>query len=91
MRPTATAGNLAGVAAAQLRTQPDQHIVLAGGGQVGGRIGVFQNQVQVAAAQSLFQRGNLHRPLQFDGDREGVAVKDWRMNHLQRQCGPAAG
>ena len=45
----------------------------------------------MASAQSLFDGGNLGRPLEFDGNRESVAVEDGRVNHLQGQCGPAAG
>ena len=74
-----------------LRPQPHQHVVLPGGGKVGRRIGVFEDQVNVAAAQSFFDGGYLRRPLQLDGNRECVAVKDGRMNDLQGQRGPAAG
>ena len=71
-----------------LGAQTDQDIVLAGGGQVRGRIGLFEDQIDVLAAERFFKGGDFDRPLQFDCDQEGVAVEDGRVNDLQGQLGP---
>ena len=80
--PEPEAGELGGVAGALLGTQADEHVVLSGSGEVGGRISIFQNQVQAASAESLFEGDDFDGALEFDGDGEGVAVKDGRRNNL---------
>jgi hypothetical protein len=89
--PEPEAGDLAGVAEAVLGAEADEHVVLAGGGKVGWRIGVFEDKVDMVAAESFFESGDIYGAIELDGDGEGVTVEDWRMEDMQGDGRPSAG
>src|SRR5580658_703681 len=89
--PEPEAGDGVSGARAGLGTQAHEHIVLAGGGEVGGRIGVLEDELDVVAGERFFESGVLNGTVELDGDGKSVAVKDGRVQHLERERRPAVG
>ena len=89
--PEPEAGDLAGVAGTLLGPEADEDIVLAGSGEVGGRIGVFKDEIDVIAAEGFFEGRDFDGAIELDGNGHGVAMEDGRVGDLQSERGPTAG
>ena len=68
--PEPEAGEEVGIALARLGMEADQHVILPGGGQVGGGIGVFEDEVEAVAAERILEGGEVGGALEFDEDGE---------------------
>src|SRR5579871_4919054 len=74
----------------RLRLDPQQNLVLASRSKVRGRVGFFQNEIEMIAAKSVFESRQRNRMLELKAERESVPVEDRRLHHLHAQLRQAA-